>query len=421
MVTLRSYGAFSFNTAGVFCLTMYSLPALLGLVYPFDSPAATLQLAPASAQAVAATTLAWIVFTLVLATPACGTHAVHSNRLIPLQSFGQPDRSAFIAAAMMLSVGGFLVIAVLDGPFFFLEMREEGSEGLVRMLWRWVNAIGLIAAVYARSWKAVTVFVIGILVYFLSGDRTVVVISAFCLLVAWGRGRRVTALLRPRLIVGLMFLVSVALFGKPIYLAIKLGSFDLLVGVATADGWMERLALTFEPFTTFNILEMTIRHDFHLPFWSVFQGAMGQFLLVPSYFGVDANDFNAEFTKTFVPRLRYGIAGNYWAQGWAIGGALGVAIYAAIYATALRLSDRLARQPCSAIAIFGSVIGGLLAVYAHRNALDNLMSFVRQIALVFLILVLMVQALRPFFRTSGNPKHFDISSARPSASRVGTR
>jgi hypothetical protein len=218
--------------------------------------------------------------------------------------------------------------------------------------------------------------------------------------------------------VGLVLFFAIALLGKPIYLAVKLGSFDLLLRVATADGWLERLALTFEPFTTFNILDMTIRHDFHLPFWSVFQGAMGQFLLIPSYFGVDANSFNGEFTKTFVPRLKYGIAGNYWAQGWAIGGALGVAIYAAIYAAALRLCDRFARSHRSALGILSSVIGGLLAVYAHRNALDNLMSFVRQICLVFLTLVLMVQVLRPYFRAFGSYKPVGLCPDEVSGARA---
>lgn len=397
LVALRCYGPFSYVTAGVFCFTVYSLPALFGLVYPFDSATVRISLREASEAAVNATVLAWAVFIVILAMPVAGRRVcVLPGTSSAAANSAAPDLSAFITACLLLCIGGFLLISATDGPLFFLEMREEGSEGLLRMLWRWVNVIGLLAAVRACAWRAALVFGCAVLVYFLSGDRTIVVISAVCLLVVWGRGRSLAIFFRPTLIIGLTVLLVVAVFGKPIYLAVKLGSIELLAKAAGGDGWLDRAALAFEPFTTFNILEVTIRQDFRMSMWKLFEGALGQLLLVPSFFGVDANSFNVEFTQTFVPRLRYGIAGNYWAQGWAIAGALGVCVYAVLYASGLRLCDRVARRYSGAMPIFFSVIGGLLAVYAHRNAFDNLLSFVRQIAIVFALLFLIVKIIEPF-------------------------
>jgi hypothetical protein len=398
-VGLKRYGPFSFVVAGIFCFTVYSLPALFGLVFPFTEARAHAQLIAASQTAVHATALAWAVLSLTIAIPVARIRAPERCIDNDYRPSDGARLAPFTFAALCICVVGFLAIAATDGPLFFLEMRPEGSEGLLRMLWRWVNAIGLVAAVLTRSWRAAAVFAAGVAVYFLSGDRTIIVITAFSLFVVLGRGRSWTLLLRPQVILGVSFLAIVAVVGKPIYLAVKLGSAELIGSVLTSN-WLAGAVLAFEPFTTFNILELVIANDFTMPVWTVIEGVVGQALLVPSALGIDPNSFNAAFTQEFAPKLRYGIAGNFWAQGWAIGGPAGVAVYAVIYASVLRMCDRASRTQRGPLGILFIVIGALFAVYAHRNALDNLLSFVRQIAIVGIVLALLTSILTPFYASA---------------------
>jgi hypothetical protein len=374
VVALRGYGPFSFVSAGVFCFTAYSIPALLGLVFPFHD-VGYVGLVRSSTLAVAVTALAWIAFLLALSVSVPGWRRAFS--------VSAPDvhLPSFVGIALIYCIAGFVVIAAMDGPLFFLAQREEQSESLVRLLWRWVNAVGLVSAVLTRSWRAAAVFLAALGVYFVAGDRTVLVITSFCLIVGLFQGRSLRDFLRWRVVIGTSVAALLALFGKPVYLAIKAGSWDRLF-VLGDSAWLEVALTTFEPFITFNILDLVVVHGFMISAWDMIAGCLAQLLLVPSAFGIASNSFNADFTATFVPQLSYGIAGNYWAQGWAVAGPVGVVLYGLIFAVSLRVLDVWSRKYCGAMRVLCVLLGALIAVYVHRNSLDNLLSFVRQIVLV---------------------------------------
>lgn len=390
-VGLHLYGPFSFVAVGIFTFTVYSLPALLGLVYPFHQAGAVTYLADASSGALLATAVAWLFFGLTLAL---------SPRLLQPPRGAYPERAppeigeGFVGAALLLCVAGFLAIAYADGLQFFLEPREEQAESLVRLLWRWVNAVGFVAALLSGRRRAAWVFLAAMLVYFIAGDRTVVVVTGFCLLVLWGRGRPLSSLFRPRVFLILAAFVALALLGKPLYVFVKTGSPEVVAQAVSLEG-AQLLFTTFEPFLTFNILDLVVVHDFRTSFWKLAEGVLGQFLLVPSAFGISGNSFNAAFTNAFVPRLTYGIAGNYWAQAWSLAGALGVGLFAILFGAALRALDHAASRAGGAPLLFFAFTGALFAVYLQRNALDNLLSLVRQLFLVVLCLWAVALALRP--------------------------
>ena len=403
-VVLRRYGPFSFVSAGVFCLTVYSIPAVLGLVFPFHD-AGYLGLTSSSVQAVLVTVLAWIALLLALIVRAPNRHGGNS-------AF-EPDLrlEPFVVVALIYCVAGYLLIAAMDGPLFFLAPREEQAQSTVRLLWRWVNAVGLVSAVLANNRRAAIVFAAALAVYFLAGDRTVLVITAFCLIVLYAQGRSLRDFFRWRIAVTAGAGTLLGLFGKPIYLAIKAGSLDQLMLVGDS-GWFELALTTFEPFVTFNILDLVLIHRFTMSVWDVVAGCLGQLLLVPSAFGLDSNSFNAEFTAEFVPDLSYGVAGNYWAQGWAIGGVVGVILYGWILALSLRVLDGWSRKYSGTTRVLCGLIGALVAVYVHRNSLDNLLSFVRQIVLVIVAIAAPATVLARF---ASRPSAWDVPKSQTTA------
>jgi hypothetical protein len=389
LVVVQRHGAISFASAGVFCFTAYSIPALVGQVFPFTPTA--VYLAPSSTTAVDVTILAWCMFLLTMLVPGRTRPAVG-----PAGSGSHdPQLAAFITAALLVCIVGFVAIAYIDGPLFFMETRDEQSQGSLRMLWRWVNAIGLVAAVAARSWRAALILFAGVVVYFLAGDRTVIAITAFCVLIIWGQGRSLRVMCRPGPMLACAFFIIAILFGKPIYIAVKLGSLDIVSRAFTMEV-MQSLVASYEPFLTFNILDLVVRHDFTMQLGTLLKGVLGQFLIVPSAFGIDSNSFNTSFTATFASDLTFGIAGNYWAHAWAIAGPLGVGVYAMLYAIGLRLLEANCWRYLGPARVVFALLAGLLAVYVHRNSLDNLLSFVRQILIVAAVLAVIGHLIGKF-------------------------
>jgi hypothetical protein len=392
---LRRHGAFSFVTAGLLGFTVYSIPAVLQRVYPFhfDLGSAHTVLVPALPASTVATLVAWAAFGLTVAFIG---PAFTGRR--PKQRTGVDGGNSFVWALLVLCVGGYATIAWSDGLFFFLAARDEQADTVVRLLWRWANAAGLIAAVMAGYWRAAPLFLIGLVMHFLAGDRTVFVITAFCLTVVTPQGRSAIRLaFRPATLAAVAALCAVAIYGKPIYLAAKLGTWAPLEQAMTAE-WLYRYATSYEPFLTFNILDLAIRYDFQGSAAALLKGIVGQILIVPSAFGVDSNQFNVVFTRDFAASITYGIAGNYWAQAWSVGGAVAVAVFAIFYAVVLIACDRWRLCSGSAVRLFLVLTGGLFAVYLHRNSLDNLLSFVRQIVVVVFAASILSRALRTFTR-----------------------
>ncbi len=395
-VVWRTHGPFSLVAVATLTLTIYSIPAMLQLAFPFELQEGNNQVSLAATTPIAtlATIVAWVAVLIVFAWPG-RRRQVPSTMVARNAGIGGQDW--FTPATLVLCLAGYGILSVTEGPLFFLNERNVQSDNTISLLWRWVNAIGLISAVLHRRWAMAMVFVAAVLMYFVAGDRTVVVIVAFALAVATLRGKPFFGtIIRPSVLLTMVAFGCVAFFGKPIYLAAKAGSLAPLQQALTAE-WVYNTLSTFEPFLTFNILHLVVLYDFEMSLFALLQGVAGQLLIIPSIFGVDSNRFNVEFSSIFASALTYGIAGNFWAQAWSVGGPFAVGIFGVIYAGAVRCCESRAMRSVGALKVGLILVGSLVAVYAHRNSLDNLLSFVRQIVIVIAAAALIATLLRVMF------------------------
>lgn len=390
LISLRVHGAFSLVSAGLVGFTTYSIPAVVGLTFPFHLSASPGQipLVPASSASIIVILLAWLSATCVIAIPRKTDLRQRSRSQLA------DDHSALILALLLLSILGLLVVIATDGPWFFLNSRSEQTESLVKLLWRWVNSIGLIVATLNRSWRTGIVFLVGLGLYFVAGDRTIPAITIMGICVILGRNQAaLRAIFRPAMLATAALSVAIIIFGKAIYLSIKAGSAEILYEALSPSG-LERALKSFEPFATHNILDLVVQYDFSLPLSLLLEGIVGQLMVMPSAFGFESNAFNREFTSAFASMLSYGVAGNFWAQAYSIGGYGMVVIYSVLFATILRVCDRGFRHSTGVTRILFIMVGALFAVYAHRNSLDNILSFVRQIILVVGIAFMLARLMR---------------------------
>lgn len=391
------YGYFSFVSAGVFGFLVYSLPAIVGLKRSFYSGGHN-YLVPVDDASTAVVLVAWTFFALTLAFargPSKGLANVPHTR-----------RESYIPKmwiAFALSMAGLAYLAALGGIFFFLESRDLQVEDYVVLIWRWVVVLGFAAAVVERHRWGQILFLSIILIIFLRGDRTIPAICGATYLVLYfnneeSRNRLYRILTSWKLIAATSLVVFVVLFGKSIYRSIKSGSSNELNQALDVD--LAGIAYSAEPFATFDHIPSVIDFSLHIPFFEFLTSILGNLLIIPSIFGVETNLYSVTITSTLPYNLGYGIAGNYWAHAMSVWGYPMVGIFAALYAAALTLFDRTMFDRKGAARLTVVAIGSVIAVYTHRNGLDNLLSFVRQI-IIASIMIHLIYAI--FFRKRRRP------------------
>jgi hypothetical protein len=398
LVGVRRHGCLTLVGAFLAGCATYSVPAVIGLYMPpFHGD--TRGFAEVSFDAQFVVALAWITIGACLhvcagcRSLADSMHEDNEDVLIRVRTFR--------TLCLLASAGIYLWIAVGDHPLYFLRPRQtfDISMGPQKLLWRWVNSFGLVASLAVRSKLGLGLFSLPMMVIFLAGDRTMLLLATTAVMVHAFRDQSVwRVLMRWQFIAGTAALAILLWAGKPIYLAVKMQSFAPIE--ALGDG---RLAMSqyasFEPLLVHALLEDVIRSGFAYPIGAVLMGALGQLLVVPSAFDIDSGDFNVAFTAAHYDGITYGLAFNYWAEAYSVGGLSGVVLFAALLTFAVCWLDRWAARVRTPERIVIITMGAVLAVYVYRNSLENTLAFIRQILIVGMLLLVMTHMLVPMRRT----------------------
>lgn len=389
LLAIRKYGPFSVVMAGVFGFTMYSAPAVLGISFKFQYSV------PYSGETDPLTDfimlIAWTVFFLTL-------YALSQRKSVPQENdIDYRQLRNFSNALVILSLLGFSIIAIKNGPLYFLQPRDTTTASLVITLWRWTNTLGLISAVLTRAKLPIVIFSAGVFVHFIAGDRTMFAITAVALLIAQNyRQTSFFNVVKLRYLALLSILAFLVIFGKQIYILVKTGSVEIFVSNFSWDAIIYTLS-RMEPVVTYNLLDFSVREELSMRFFDFWEGMLGNIFIFPSLFGVNTNQFNEFFTQSLPISLTWGVAGNIWAHAWVAGGFVTVVFFAMGYAYVLRKCNQVFLSARGAKKIIFLVLGSLFAVYLHRNGFDNMLSFVRQIVVVSILAVLTQHLLSSIF------------------------
>ena len=285
-----------------------------------------------------------------------------------------------------LSFLGYFLISLQAGPLFFLAERGQINFGLLTTLWRWTFAFGIIFAVLKKSYFYMFYFSIFIAMYTIAGDRTMLaIILGAIILVSASFQKRKHAFPSIKIALAGISTFFVLIFLKPIYLFIKTPSIEAMSSFLNVEIIVQTLQ-SFEPFITFSLLEMTVSQNIRIDAICFLSSILNNLLILPSFFGADTNYFNEYMTNQMPDGLSFGIAGNYLASGVAAFGIVGAVIFSGLYVTILCTLQNMLPERRSVLTVSIYLIGAVFAVYAHRNGLDNFLSFVRQIAVVGILI-----------------------------------
>lgn len=378
------YGYFSFVSAGFFAFLIYSIPAIVELKRPFLYGTSERYLVPVTGAPIAVVLLAWAVFVITLA-------ALPRRRLAtPALTTDVDLYRTKMWVALGVSLAGIVHLMMQGGILFFIAAREEQLEDYIVLIWRWAVVFGFLAAVLARHRPGQIIFLAILAIIFLQGDRTIAAIAATAFLVARFQDRKLAQdLMRIafnyKSIIIFATLLTLIVFGKPIYLSVKDGDMTILANSFTGSQ-ISDLIYSLEPFVTFDHISNVIDLGISIPFAEFLKSVLGNALVIPSLFGIETNLYNLTITNMLPSNLTYGVAGNYWAHAMSVGGFPMVAVFSFIFALSLSAIDKKLVNRRGFIRIGLLITGAVVAIYIHRNGLDNILSFVRQIFIASIVI-----------------------------------
>ena len=108
--------------------------------------------------------------------------------------------------------------------------------------------------------------------------------------------------------------------------------------------------------------------------------------IVPEYFGL-SNDYYYNNLITNIPvEIGYGRAGSIFASTFLAFSYHGLIFFGFLTGCILISIGNFVKNSNSNLVILFSVIGGLISVYLYRNSLDNFLSFVKQLFIMYFFL-----------------------------------
>ena len=273
----------------------------------------------------------------------------------------------------LLAVIGFVLIWATAGEALFDDDKIVMMESLNR--WHVLGAtsapLGAVLAFASRRWLLLTVCMALLMFDMYIGFRVsfgIALIATFTLhLSRYGRQRLAVQNWRIGCL-GIVFVLILFVY-KQVYVAVKLGLWDVILDRLTDTDLYASAILMSEPFNTQAILNEVIAQDFHVGM-EHFQDVLFQFLLFSPELGGTSRSFNDFFQATlFSSELEYSMANNIWAEMISSGGWVLLGLFLGIFVLLLMLGSHWVRSSDANLAAGIAVVFSYWAFYIHRNDL----------------------------------------------------
>ncbi len=275
--------------------------------------------------------------------------------------------------ATLLAVIGYALIWVTAGEALLSDDKIAMMESLNR--WHVLGAtaapLGAVLAFASSRWPLLSVCMALLLFDMYIGFRVsfgIALIAMFTLhLSRYGRQRLAVQNWQIGCL-GVTFVLLLFLY-KQVYVAVKLGLWDVILDRLTDTELYATAILMSEPFNTQAILNEVIAQDFRVGM-EHFQDLLLQFLLFSPELGGTPRSFNEFFQGTLFPSdLEYGMANNIWAEMVSSGGWLLLGLFLGAFVLMLMLGSHWIRSRDTTVAAGAAVIFSYWAFYIHRNDL----------------------------------------------------
>ena len=399
--SVKKFGWNSIISFALYSQYVYSIPAILGiwksLTYIYKGTLEFKEFLATTSVAPTRTTflmlLAWITFFICI-------YFIKSKSRRVFYVNNRFSKNYLLIISFFVLIGYFLISIYFNSFNWFLLNRDliyfnPDNNPIFKLgfsFWRWFIIYGLVISHIDEKRKFLLFFLIFLLIYSLSGDRTMpAIVTASFFIVNFFKNGMSKKLPSLKSILFIIILSYLFLFFKDIYILIKneFGNFDQYLEILIDKSTNPLKNLTrFEPMLNYSVFINVVMEDLRLPLTTIFFGALYNLTIFPSFFGFNANIFNSFITEKF-PAVTYGYAGNYLANGYAVLGEVGLIIFPIVLMIVLlKFENQLIIRENILAKSFFIISASTLAIYVPRNGMINMLSFIRQIFLVFIIIYL---------------------------------
>ena len=307
--------------------------------------------------------------------------------------------------AVTLAVIGYLMLVATAGEALLLDDKIAMMESLNR--WHILGAtaapLGAVLSFACRRWLLLALSMIMLLFDMYIGFRVSFAIAMIAIVTVYlvRDGPQRLAIQNWKIGCMGMAFVSLLLVYKQIFVAMKLGMWDVIVERIQDTDLYTTAIMMSEPFNTQAILNEVVGQDFRVGMGH-FRDIASQFVLFSPELGNAPLSFNDLFQPTLFPSdLDYGMANNMWAEMLSSGGWPLLGLFITIFVVMLMLGSYVIRSRDPILAAGAAVTFSYWAFYIHRNDLLYQVNLEKRALLVWAVCVVLSQIFRAAHFRSG--------------------
>lgn len=307
-------------------------------------------------------------------------------------------KSFFISGYVVTAIA-FVFLALEVGVNGFFQGKTDRTYNLhLYGVFISLVSLGFLYSFYLKKKKLLVFYLVFLLLLFLSGTRTHIVLCFMALLILIEVEKPSSSLLKRvfkiKFIVALMIISFIGLYGKDFYASfIFAGGFnqgfvDVFLARVDNGGFIGALNRT-EPYHTSSILQKVVEDEYRIE-TNYIMSLPIHFLPISSPFTDTLHFFSTSIKEHFYSGWSEssGIGGNYWAEGYALFGLAGVFLFSFVYLFILFLLDLGFRKSGFRFRPLLALVGVFWAFYIQRNSIFQIISHDKRVVYTFLFLAI---------------------------------
>lgn len=271
---------------------------------------------------------------------------------------------------------------------YFLFFESQSIFILILSRWLFIF-LGVIYAIEKKYFKlSLLLFILSIYSIYLP-DRTLIVIGFFSIFpIMLIYNSNILKKYKFIIFISFLLLFVLVIFNKLFYnISIKNEvSFSLnKYNITHFINVLNKLRYSFEPFMIQSHMEEALKNE-NFDTFLYLKSIFSNLFIVPEYFGLSNDYYYNNLIANIPVEIGYGRAGSIFASTFLAFSYHGLIFFGFLTGCILISIGNFVKNSNSNLVILFSVIGGLISVYLYRNSLDNFLSFVKQLFIVYFFL-----------------------------------
>ena len=284
------------------------------------------------------------------------------------------------------------IYTILYFSYFFLL---DDKNSIILLLGRWLYLfMGIIYCMERNYLKLLIIIVILAIYSIIVPDRTIIVISYFTFIpVILYHNKDFLNKYKFYFISCVVLLIVLVIFNKLFYnvnikygLTLSLERYNL----SYFTNVLQAMQYSFEPLMIHAHTTEAIKNN-NFETLMYIKSILANFLILPEYFGLDNSYYYKNLSENLPVDLGYGRAGSIFASTFLAFSYPGLLLFGFITGYILIYFGNCIKNSNSTLTILYSAISGLIIVYLYRNSLDNFLSFIKQLLIVYFFLKIQVE------------------------------